>query len=572
MKGTTNGSALITVLLLASLLTIAGLTLALVTQQERGLSTLHSRELRLQRAALDALRVSLTWFESPARGPAFDQVQRSRLPLDPQNPLGPPLAPVGEYKAGIDLDADGADDLFHPPYRGLTADQFLGHPDHPDLAVLDPTFLAGLTRELFGLDEMERAERRRVERIEIHAPPSRLVSGAWQRHGVATVVATVVLERRQAGGQYRVVGRRRARGVLQEVPYRSLAGPMVESCGALEVQGAWSPRWGRVQVAGELSVDDPLSTIPSSLPTAPSGALWSDDGLWVAAYSAALDPTLPIPDPWLRVVVGGSVVGSGSALSHPWPHTPPSIGAPTPWECCGHSHVVQHAGEPPCQEIDYDAWKALSQSGLRRTAYYEWVSGDRYRSGDGLVQSVQEIFEQSAGQPALRFFDTTDRKVPTDTDLDGVIDNLTPPIVLSGDLAMRGLIFAHAQLLTLRDLDDSPATALQIPGEPITPDASGWVNLQLGVDRRHYPGGAPEHTSQGGLMPISAAIEGVLIQSGELSVLGRGRLVGRIRARSIRLEGEAELSAIFPNPSVRDRGFLPDWRLPRFVIAEVAVE
>jgi len=572
MKRSTDGSALITVLLLASLVTLAGLTLALVTQQERGLSRMHARELRLQRAALDALRAAASWFENPTRGPAVDQTQRVRLPLDPQNPQGPPLAPVGEYKAGIDLDEDGADDLFRSPYRGVTADRFLGHPDHPDLAVFDPSFLAELTRELFGADEMERVERRRVERIVIHAPPTRLVSGAWQRHGLATVAATVVLERRQGGGQYRVVGRRRARAVLQEVPYRSLSGPMVESCGELVVQGPWSPRWGQVQVAGDLSVEDPLATIPTSLPAAPSGALWSDDGAWVAAYSAALDPALSIPDPWLRVVVGGSLVGSDSVLSQPWPHTPPPMGAPSPWDCCGHSHVVQHAGPIPCEETDYDEWKALSQSALSRTFHYRWVSGDRFRSGDGVVQSVQEIFEQSAGQPAFRFFDTTDGKAPSDADLDGVIDNLTPPLVLSGDVTMRGLIVAHAQSLTLRDLDVSSATALQIPGEPKTPDGSGWVDLQFGVDRRHYPGGAPEHASQGGVTPISAAFEGVLIQFGDLSVIGRGNLVGRFQARNIRLEGEAEFSAIFPNPGLRERGFLPDWQLPRFVIAEVAVD
>lgn len=572
MNGNARGSTLIVVLLLSSVMAMAGLALAIVAQQERRLSILQSRELRLRRAALDAVQVGVLWFAHPDRGPKVDQVLRSRLPVNPLNPGGPPLSAVGEYKAGMDLDEDGDDDLFHPPYRDEAVHLFLGHRDHPDLTVVDLPFLLDLGRDLFGSGEVSAAERRRVERMDLYAPPIVRVGGEWRRHGIATLAAAVVLERRQAPGRYTVVARQTARGVVQQLPYRFLAGPMVESCASLSSRGGWSPRWGEVRVGGDLSVENLPHSIPAGLPHRDTGDLWTDDAAWIAAFNAAIDPSQPVPDPWMRIAAGGGISAAPSADVQPWPHSPPPIGASAPWSCCGYSHIRQWVDQPICSPVDYLSWKSLSQSALRGTAYYEWVAADRYRDSSGVVRSVQQILEQDAREGLLRFFDTMDRLPPTDSNGDGRFDNLTPEVSLSGTIALRGLLLMNSQHLKLRDLDDSLTVALQVPREPAVSDGSAWIDLQLQPDRQFYPGGPTEHAGDAVRIDSQAAMEGTLIQAGDLSVLGRGTVVGRIRARNITMEVDPEYSRIYPIPALKDRGVALEWQLPSFVIDEIGVD
>ena len=71
---------------------------------------------------------------------------------------------------GVDLDVDGADDIFKQPYRGDDANTLLGTEDGPDIRIEDQAFLTALSRDLLAGFPSQNLEAR-IVRIDIYAPP-----------------------------------------------------------------------------------------------------------------------------------------------------------------------------------------------------------------------------------------------------------------------------------------------------------------------------------------------------------------------------------------------------------------
>ena len=579
-----SGSALVVVLLAAVVIVMIGTAHLMMTQTESRIAGNETRAVQARYAAEAAARAVKLWFERPGSAPAFpspQSVMRARTILDELDPYGSnPQTGGPQYKEGVDLDADGLEDFFAPPYRGEPIHTLMGSAQAPDVRVEDRLVLDALSRATFGSFPDEAAGlRARVERVDIYAPPYLRVAGGWVRHGTGTVKVVVTIERDAPGGVV-TLARRSARLVLAEVPYATSVGGAVHACGDARLIGDARVAWGAILAKGTFTAAGlPVATpsLPRALP-GPDGTdrLWTDQATWVAAFNASLDPTVPIEDPWLRVISASAIAGAPSSDPQPWATgSPPPVGTAPPWDCCDGSNVMQHQDWVSCPDYPYVFWKRVARSGLRGTRYFSWDPVEGFREdGTGPGLTFAQIFDQAGGVAALWFFDTADGRAPRDDDGDGIHDNLTPEILVDGAWGGRGLVMLNAERLVLSNLVDTLEANVRAPGEPHVAGRDAWVDLvypgQVGT--AFFPEGGGVWDARGPEIPALTAYRGLLVTHGDFVMRGGGLLYGAVVARGVELDGSSARTRVVYDADLETSWPPAGWPLPRFEVSSLAIE
>jgi hypothetical protein len=578
-----NGSALLATLLVTLTIVLVGTAFLMMAQIESRITRNEFHATRARYAAEAGARAVKGWFEHPGAAPGFPAdprvVIRDREMIDEADPYGTAPTPGGpQYKAGVDLDADGRDDLFEAPYRGARVHELLGTEDAPDLRIEDEDVLVQLSQTLFGDLAEASGVRVRIRRIDVFAPPYLRVGNGWVRHGTATIKVVAGIERADAVPG--LLAERTVRIVLNRVPYAPSRLEAVHACGNADLLGEIGVRWGAVAVTGDVSLPGgPVvePSLPRGLPGADgSDRLWTGDPAWVAAFNASLDPGETLADPWIRVVAGGAIDGAPSGDAQPWAGPPPPRpGAPGPWPCCDRSNLFQH--QPVvCPDYGYEFWKRVARSGFNGAQYYAWHPANGFReNGIAPGRSFTDILAEAAAEPGLRFFDTVDGRRPRDADADGRYDNLTPPIRLEGTWAARGFLFVNAERLVVSGLIDTLAESFRAPGEPSVGAPDAWVDLVYpnDLDTPFQPAGPGAWDARGPEISATAAFRGVLVTSGALEARFGGTLYGAVVTRSLVLDGSiAPATRFFRDPTVNEAWPPPDWDLPRFVVSRYGSE
>jgi hypothetical protein len=579
------GSVLLVVLLVTMTLVLVGTAFLMTAQTEGRIASNEAHAVAARYAAEAGARAVKGWFERPRVAPGFPidltVVIRDRAVLDEADPYGAaPTRDGTQYKLGVDLDADGDDDLFRPPFRGASEHELRGAEGAPDMRIEDERPLDALSAVLFGdAARVTTGLRVRIAEIAVFAPPYLRNGSGWERQGVATIKVVARVERLAVTSQ--LLAERTARLVLNEVPYRTGALEALHACGDARLIGPAGVRWGALVVAGDLRLTGGpalAESLPRALP-GPGGSdrLWTADPAWVAEFSTKLDPTQSIEDPWGRILVGGVIEGAPPGEGQPWAGPPPPPpGTAPPWDCCDRSNVFHNRDVPGCPRYDYALWKRIARSGFQGAHYYTWHAGEGFReNGRPPGRSFDQIFADARGEPALRFFETADARVPADDDGDGYPDNLTPPIRLGGRWAARGFVIVHARSIELNGLEDSLQEELHAPGEPIVGATEAWVDLLYPdtLDAPFHPATPGVWDPRGPGLTAPVAFRGVLVNRGSFVARNGGTLFGSVVAQSVLLDGSAgPATRIHRDPALGEVWPAPGWNLPRFFITRFAVD
>jgi hypothetical protein len=584
--GSERGTALLVALFAAVLMVLIGTLHLMMSGTESEIASNETAALQARYAAESAAQVVRLWFERPGSAPAFPdaaRVVRAREILDPTDPYGAdPLAGGPQYKQDTDLDGDGVDDLFAWPYTGASRDAFLGTEEAPDMRVQDAAALLALSAVAFGeFPDAATGVRAVVRRVDVRAPPYVRSGGGWRPNGTATIDVLAAIERDRAGS-VETLAERRATLVLEAVPYAAGVFGALHACGDAEIRGTHGVGWGALVVSGAVAADTtpPVSEGPPRALPGPAGEdrLWTDDAAWVAAYSAALDPTAEIADPWVRLLAGGTIVGAPSGATQPWadPTVPPSLGASPPWNCCDGSNVFQTLGPGACPDVRYGAWKRVARSGGRGTRYLIWDGSGRWLDEfGGSARTFDEIFSEAGGAPGVWFFDTADARAPRDDDGDGRADNLTPPLEIGPGWRARGFVYLNAERLVIRGLADALQETLRAPGEPFVGAQAGWIDLAYPDDllSPFGPGAPGSWERRGPEIVAPVAFRGVLADPGDLEIGSGGTLYGALVGRSVLLDGTSGPSARVLRDATLAAGWPPvGWGIPRFTVLQQRLE
>jgi hypothetical protein len=629
-----RGFAIVIVLLVIVVMIFLGTGFLFMGATENRIAENERLSMQALYAAETGTRVVQTWFDRPMSSanlvnPPLAVIDRSLRLIDADgDPATPPVAADGTtaapyYKQGVDLDADGNDDVFDKPYRDALVDTLLGTEAGPDMRIDETAstaarnFLVALSSALFA-DYPGRGLQARVNLIDIYAPPYVQTGGGWVRHGMATVKIVAGVYLQQAGAAEKKIGERMVKVVLNEIPYNpgEALGPL-HSCDTLTWDGEFTVFWGVTTSVNAADLHDNHDKLAVSLPRAPTpghaGAAPSIgprvDVLWgyhsdadFLAYKAMIEG-LPIQDPWMRVIVGGPLAEATSGAAQPWPFTwipgfPFEDGDlpyhdwgqgpnpyPSNWDGC-HSNVFQLT-PVDCPSFDYHLWKLIAQAGAN-AHYYAWHNGDEFREdGVGTARSFREITDQQTG---LFFFDTTDGIAPHDDDGDGEYDNLTPMIKISGGRwGVRGMVYLNA--LSFQGKGVTGRTVqFRAPGEPFQDiNTNGrwdfgenWINLDypddlddqfdadagdsLQDDGSH--GGLAVRNKRGPVIEDEAILWGILYTNGYYDSTGNGTYYGTVISKQG--IGETSPSAGTPehywDESLEDDFPPGDWGLPRVTI------
>jgi hypothetical protein len=581
-----TGSALLTTLFASVAIALVGTAFLMVAQTESRIARNEAHAVQARYAAEAGARAVKGWFERPGTAPGFPldfgTVERHREILDESDPYGAgPAAGGPQYKEGVDLDSDGREDLFQAPYRGGVVHTLLGTEDAPDMRIEADLVLASLSQMLLGDLHAGPGARVRIRRIDVFAPPYLRAGAEWVRLGVGTVKVVAGIERVLPGAPVERLAERTVRLVLNETPYVPTRLEAVHACGDAELVGEVGVRWGALVASGAVSMPDGPA-VPESLPRAPPGPsgadrLWTADPIWVAEFSANLDPADLLTDPWVRVISGGAIVQAPSTDPQPWAGPPPPPpGTPPPWPCCDRSNLSQYQAWVACPIYDYRSWRRVARSGFNGARYYAWhPSGGFHQNGKGPARAFHEILAAAGGRPGLWFFDTMDGHAPRDADGDGGYDNLTPPIHVGGEWAARGLLFLNAERFVVSGLVDTLQETFRAPGEPFVGVSDAWVDLAYPdrLDTPFEPGNAGAWDAQGPEISAAAAFRGVLVTSGAFEAHQGGTIHGAVIARSVLLDGSiGPATRLFRDPSF-DVAWPPaDWGLPHFVVTRYDVD
>ena len=623
-----RGSALIIAILVTVILTLLGISFLMMAETENKIAENERLSAQTLYVAESAARQVKRWFDHPPRQVANDW-----------NVLNPPLAAIDRTLRQIDHDGDPATApipqnggsapmykqsdatlIFDRPYRPLLEHTLLGTEAGPDMRIstatsAGETFLDALSAEMFPNYPGD-GRTARITQLDIYGPPTIEISGSWTRYGMATVrvMAQIVQD---VNGTEVVLAERMVKAVLNEMPYPGPFGPL-HSCANLTYGGDFTVNWGAASAVADSDVSNNFHKIKASLPRIePPGQrvdlLWGyDAGAGNAApfndYMAQVyAANEEIEDPWFRYLSGGplddATVDRGTNPTAddvvPWPFdwtvgTSVLDDGTYPNHDHGgsndgtHSNVMQNMPTVTCPQFDYEIWKAIATSGTSDVHYYVWDNGTSFReNGNGSAQTFRSITDNVEG---LFFFDTKDSVRPYDNDGDGLYDNLTPPISLSGGThGMRGLIYINAETFQSKGINGRAVT-MAAPGEPwLDIDQDGvydvgepWVNLA-------YPGNisAPfvadaadallddgtfgasaVRNGKGPDFASTALMWGILYNSGQFEATGNARYYGSVVGES----GVGENSPAAGTPefywdeSIAENWPPEEWDLPRVVI------
>jgi hypothetical protein len=615
-----RGSALILAMLTSVILALLGIAYLLMAATENQIAEnelLSAQVLYYGEAVARQVKI---WFDAPygaenLRNPPEDAIDLTlRLIDDDGDPSTAPHLQDGgtwpRYKQGVDLDADGMDDLFERPYRGNLTDTLLGTEDGPDMRIdeWDPegqAFLADLSEALLtGFPNEAAGMRVRIRRIDIYAPPTLEVGGIWTRYGMATVKVIARVVRQTSSGE-QVAAQRVVKAVLNEVPYSSGGsfGPL-HSCLDLSVNGDFTVHWGKASAvrasdlsnnhkkyAASLARDIPISAAVDSL-------LYTNDDPGWANYKAAIDGEV-IEDPWFYYLGGRDLADAPTSDPQPWPFPGlplASGGWPNhehgPDDGC-HSNVFQNMPIVTCPSFPYDVWKSIATGGGRDVHYFVWQDGSTFKeNGVGPALTFRQITDNRTG---LFFFDTRDQLEPRDDNGDGWSDNLTPQIQISGGTyGIRGFVYLNAESFRTTGNPMGRAVAFQAPGEPYQDKNSDgqwgagdgdWINLDypstvsgsivaVSGATDDDPGGVPSRNDRGPVVDGDALLWGILYTNGFFDATGNANYYGSVITK--KGVGQSNPSAGTPNlywdESIRTEWPPEGWGLPRVVITRWATD
>jgi len=618
-----QGFAIAFTLLMTMILTLLGASLLLVAATENRIAENERLSAQALYAAESGVRVVKRWFDRPeslanVANPTPAIVDRTLRLIDAAGDPGTsPVAADGSsgspyYKQGVDLDASGADDLFVKPFRGSLVDSLLGTEAGPDIRIDESTstaartFLADLSEELFT-DYPGRTLEARITRVDIYAPPYVPLGGSWERFGMATVKVIARIYQTRDDGSQIDIAERMVKVVLNEIPYNVGGLGPLHSCDRLNWNGEFTVYWGTATTVNEADLHNNHDKLAVSWPRVLAGseiALWGhDDGASFAAYKTAVDG-LRIDDPWLNVFFGGQLADAPNTDPQPFPfgwtvgtllddgdlpyHPGPPGPHPYPTDWDGtHSNCVQNT-PVGCPEMPYELWKSIATSGGSDVHYYVWDSGTTFREdGIGAAMEFRDITDQQSG---LFFFDTQDGLPPHDDDADGVYDNLTPQIKISGGTwGVRGVVYLNSIDFQTTGISGRSAT-FNAPGEPFLDDNSNgrwdagedWINLSypttlgglFNVDAsdRHQQdwsmGASAVRNVRGPDIVDEALVWGILYTNGYYDATGNGRYYGTVISKL----GIGEFTASAGTPdhyydeSLTDNWPPDSWGLPRVTI------
>jgi hypothetical protein len=595
-EGVERGSAMVISVLVTAIMSLLGISYLLMADTENKIAENERLSSQCLYFGEGVVREVKRWFDRP---PYVDLVNGQRNLVQPTTTIvdldgGDPANAVDAdgsallpfYKVGVDLDADGHDDIFDKPYRPARADTLLGIEDHPDMMIdrgkssATATFLDSLRDKIApSFPASSAGLTARINQIQIYEPPYLDIGGTWTRYGMATVKATVEIVKTVAGGGTTVVASRVVKAVLNETPYPGPFGPL-QSCQDLNWNGSFRVHWGPVTSVG--NADPKGNTLPTSIPrdVPPSAKLdmlhgWNspaDDAVW-AALKAGMQGK-KMDDPWWRLLIGG--------VDHDYPAvmtqqiiTPPSPDSPD------HSNMF-HRMDPVvgCPEFDYQTWKDISKSGGSDVHYYTWGSGDAFlENGNGAQTTFRALTDNRQG---LHFFDTMDGQPPNPGGT-----NLTPAIAIQGGTyGAEGFIYVNtsnysSQGLTGRAID------MVWPGEPIRDSnqngvldgGEDWLNLdynsasttdptdQLKADSADTFGGSVTWNKYGPhITGQTAVMWGVLYVSGQLDSSGNAWYYGSVITKGGTANTMTGTPDLWWDPRLVDNWPPPGWDLPRVII------
>lgn len=601
-----RGSAMVIAMLVTVIMTLLGVAFLLMAETENRIAQNEKLAAQALYFAEAGTRQVKRWFDRPLSSPNngwnldFPAVNAMRRDLRLIDVDGPgPTAPVltdgnasgaqPYYKQGVDLDANGIDDLFDKPYRPAILDMFLGTEAGPDIRIRRSdstearTFLDGLSEKLLADFPASGAGiRARLETIDLYAPPYIKIGVDWVRYGITTVRVTAQIIK-TVGSTEQVLAQRSVRAVLNETPYPGPFGPL-QSCDQIDFNGEFKVHWGPATAVGDSDVPNNLDKIKKSIPRAapPNAKIdllhgYNDPAVF-ATLKASLETGKEIQDPWFRFLSGGPIVDT-SALPSPQPYAP----SPTDQD---HSNIFQNQPGVTCPEFEYELWREISRSGGSDVHYFTWVADDIFQeSGYG----PQRTFENStAGKTGLFFFDTRDRSAPRDTNSDKFYENLTPPVrIQGGSYNARGFIYLNSEIFTANG-SPGAASTFTMPGEPYV-DTNGngrwdsgesWVNLNYNsladltstirgsaTDAFPLPDGTGPavYNKLGKAFTADAMLWGLLYTNGELDSQGSPRVSGSIVTKTGQTPSAGTFD-IYWDQNLVDNWPPPGWDLPRVVV------
>ena len=585
-------------LLVMVVLGMLGISFLLMAETENRIAQNERRSAQAFYGAQSTVRVVKRWFDFPGGGvapPALADVDRTqRRMLDETDPYDPNdvtdadgvIGSAPYYKQGVDLDANALDDLFDRPYRGGLLHPFLGTEDGPDIVIdetnaasaaylrtLEQTMLPGYPGDNLAF---------RIARIDLFAPPYVRSGSGWSRYGVVTVR---VVARLFNVATQRVVAEREVRAVVSEIPYWGAYGPL-HSCAGLTLTGApMTVHWGAVTAEQDMRLPATLGDLPLGLPRQLPVAPRIDPLLTTIDWADWADEVVDqlVEDPWIRFHAGGSIVAP-PVPNDPQPYASPwngwNAGDPVPGPCCDvASHLFQSQLLVGCPMYDYDEWKAVSSSGERGVHYFSWDGTRFVEDGTGDSGTLQAL---TGGREGIFFFDTEDALPPHDDDGDGLFDNLTPAVTISGNWSFRGVLYLNADGFGFNGAVGVDRQ-VRAPGEPfLDTDSDGAFDAGESFVNLDYPttagtsfnppaiqvSGARDASGPAITMPVS--FHGLLINQGTFEATGTGTLYGSVVAVSGVTQAVANGSQPTPrlifDAAIVD-GFPPvGWDLPRVTV------
>jgi len=569
-RGPERGSALLISVLVMVILTLLGISYLLLAQTENQIA---ENELNAQQALFVAeggARLVINWFNDPTgtgyQVPTASQVNRSIRWYDHDGNAGTATVKGVAGDVAKPIYRDGTDDLFEKAYRGNNFVAFLGEESHaggdegPDLRIdaaaggTQAAFLTTVNNTLFS--SYPSANRRaRISRIDVFSPPIIDIGGQKVRFGIATVKVTAGVFLYPGTLQERQVAQRVTKTVLAETPYPGAFGPLT-SCNYLSISGDLSVHWGTVESAGDFqfnttALDNKMdSGFPFANSLDPGFPNAHVSGADLAAFLGAGDSSLE--DPWFGSRAGGQILQSsgtpiGSVAVQPYAFTCPTPGSAS---CTDndHSNLFQNLGFStiPCPDLDYSLWKRIALSGIKNANYYKYVSGGNFQLNGSATAPLETAETATSGKTGLFFFDTANAQIPTDTNGDGLFDNLTADVTMTSGWSSAGFIFLNAASLSSSGLGNSPPTrTMNAPGEPWI-ESNGTGGWQTGETflRLTYPTGDPTamprptftkvstltagRVSRGPNVNGGVHMDGVIYQSGFWNAHGNGKFYGSV--------------------------------------------
>lgn len=277
-----RGSALIVSMMIMVILTMLGVTFAVLAAQEEKISVNARDHEQTLYAAEAALEIARTWFNDPdpttnpfkpaanqmnyalRKGKVFraDWENADERLADDDETDGVVDGSSGNYYTGGNL--GGGASRFDKPYRGTYANSLWGRQATPDVLLCGDstlnidgnagtvdcnatmkTYMDRLNGALTMTTNLRNAGHSardvgtlEIEQIRVYRPP--IDFDLKTRYGIATIEATAIKRVRN-----QIVARRTVREILQEIPFPGPSGA-IESEGEISASGSAGVHWGSV--------------------------------------------------------------------------------------------------------------------------------------------------------------------------------------------------------------------------------------------------------------------------------------------------------------------------------------